>query len=51
MRRYNMDWREEYKSKLMSFEEAAKLVKSGDHVHIPVSDTPDETIAAITAEG
>lgn len=44
-----MDWREEYKKKLMSFEEAARLVKSGDHVHIPVSDTPDETIAAITA--
>jgi 4-hydroxybutyrate CoA-transferase len=26
------DWKDEYKSKLVNFEEAAKLVKSGDHL-------------------
>ncbi|MDY6853227.1 MAG: acetyl-CoA hydrolase/transferase C-terminal domain-containing protein [Thermodesulfobacteriota bacterium] len=44
-----MNWRDEYKKKLMSFEQAAKLIKSGDRVHIPVSDTPDEIITAIIA--
>lgn len=31
-----MDWKEEYKSKLISAEEAAQLVKSGDRVVFPV---------------
>ena len=31
------EWQEEYKRKLMPAEEAVKLVKSGEHVHIPVS--------------
>ena len=36
-----MDWQEEYKRKLVSAEEAVKVVKSGDRVHIFGSDEPE----------
>ncbi|MDY6907850.1 MAG: acetyl-CoA hydrolase/transferase C-terminal domain-containing protein [Chloroflexota bacterium] len=35
-----MDWREEYKSKLVSAEDAVKVVKSGDRVVIPLPAQP-----------
>ncbi len=35
-----MDWREEYKRKLVPAEEAVKLVKSGDRVEISIYPTP-----------
>jgi 4-hydroxybutyrate CoA-transferase len=34
---YEEDWQEEYKRKLVSAEEAAKAVKSGDRVIVPIS--------------
>ena len=35
-----MDWQEHYKRKLVTAEEAVKLVKSGDRVEIAMSPTP-----------
>ena len=35
-RQRNLDnWQEEYKRKLISLEEAAGMIKSGDHIFIP----------------
>jgi acyl-CoA hydrolase len=34
-RQYGKDWKEDYKRKLVSAEEAAKVVKSGDRVALP----------------
>ncbi len=48
--RYRKDWREEYKSKLVSAEEA---VKSGDFVVTPLPNQPSilqEALAARAAE-
>ena len=36
-----MDWQDEYKSKLMTAEEAVKPIKSGDRVHIPLTEPPE----------
>lgn len=44
-----MDWREEYKSKLVSLEEAAREIKSGERVSIPVGTEPAELIKALFA--
>ncbi len=35
-----LDWREEYKRKLVSAEDAVKVVKSGDRVVIPLPEQP-----------
>ena len=35
-----MDWKEEYKKRLCSVEDAVKLVKSGDRVMIPLMKQP-----------
>ena len=35
-----MDWQEEYKRKLVSADEAVRLVKSGDRVEISIYPTP-----------
>lgn len=35
-----MYWRDEFKSKLMSAEEAVKPIKPGDRVHIPLTEPP-----------
>ena len=42
-----MDWRTEYKSRLLSAEEAVKEVKSGDRVSIPVGTEPGSLIRAL----
>ena len=42
-----MDWREEYKRKLVPAEEAVKLVKSGDRVEISIYPTPTLLPAAL----
>lgn len=42
-----MDWQEEYKRKLVSAEEAVKLVKSGDRVEISIYPTPTVLPAAL----
>lgn len=36
-----MDWLEEYKRKLVSADEAVKIVKSGDRVGIPIGEQPE----------
>ena len=36
-----MDWREEYQRKLVSPEEAVKVVKSGDRVFVPLTQNPE----------
>ncbi|MBN1613859.1 MAG: acetyl-CoA hydrolase/transferase family protein [Deltaproteobacteria bacterium] len=40
MLRYSKNWEEEYKRKLVSAEEAVKVVKSGDFVVTPLPDQP-----------
>jgi len=50
---YRKDWREEYNSKLVSAEEAVKVVKSGDFVVTPLPGQPSilqEALAARAAE-
>src|SRR5208337_454485 len=43
-----MDWKEIYKSKLTSFEEAVKLVKSGDSIWIsPCASGPVDLVGAL----
>lgn len=42
-----MGWQEDYKSKLISAEEAAKLVKSGDVVGFPIWYPPDDIAFAL----
>jgi len=51
--RYTKDWREEYKRKLVSADEAVKVVKSGDFVVTPLPNQPSilqEALAARAAE-
>jgi len=36
-----MNWQDEYKRKLMTAEEAVKSIKSGDRVHIPLTEPPE----------
>lgn len=36
-----MNWRDEYKNKLTTAEEAVKSIKSGDRVHIPLTEPPE----------
>jgi len=43
------DWQDEYKSKLMSADDAAKLIKSGDRVHIAQTLAPGSLIDALMA--
>lgn len=47
--RYSKDWREEYKGKLVSAEEAVKVVKSGDFVVTPLPDQPSILMDALAA--
>jgi len=50
---YKKDWEEEYKSKLVSAEEAVKVVKSGDRVATPLPPQPlllQSTLAARASE-
>ncbi|MBI2908853.1 MAG: hypothetical protein HYX92_14515 [Chloroflexi bacterium] len=42
-----MDWLEEYKCKLVSAEEAVKIVKSGDRVGIPIGEQPEALMDAL----
>ncbi|MFH1484830.1 MAG: acetyl-CoA hydrolase/transferase C-terminal domain-containing protein [Chloroflexota bacterium] len=42
-----MDWLEEYKRKLVSADEAVKVVKSGDRVGIPIGEQPEVLMAAL----
>lgn len=42
-----MGWQEEYKKKLVSSEEAVKVVKSGDRVHVPLVYQPQVLINAL----
>ena len=42
-----MGWQEDYKSKLVSAEEAAKLVNSGDMVGFPIWYPPDDIAFAL----
>ncbi len=46
-----MDWREEYKRKLVSAEDAVKVIKSGHKIHIPVAfgSEPRKLIPALMA--
>ena len=44
-----MDWREEYKRRLVSPEEAVQVVKSGHTVYIPLVGQPREFMAALAA--
>lgn len=44
-----MDWQEEYKGKLVSAEEAVKIVESGDRVAIPILYKPQLLQAALFA--
>ncbi len=37
---YKKDWEEEYKSKLVSADDAVKVVKSGDYVVTPLPTQP-----------
>ncbi len=51
--RYKKDWEEEYKRKLVSAEEAVKVVKSGDCVVLPLPSQPpilQRALAARAAE-
>jgi len=49
MLRYNKNWQEEYKRKLVSAEEAVKVVKSGDFVVTPLPDQPSYLQEALAA--
>ena len=50
MRKIVMDWREEYRRKLTTPEEAVKVVKSGDRVAVGGSvDEPDALPEALWA--
>lgn len=42
-------WQEEYKRKLMSAEDAVKMIKSGDRVHIPQTSAPEALVNALQA--
>ncbi|MBI4319258.1 MAG: hypothetical protein HY675_12280 [Chloroflexi bacterium] len=42
-----IDWRERYKEKVISAEQAASLIKCGDRVRIALGPTPYEMVAAI----
>ena len=42
-----MDWQEEYKRKVVSAEEAVKPIKSGERVHIPLTEPPPALIDAL----
>jgi 4-hydroxybutyrate CoA-transferase len=42
-----MDWQEEYRKKLVSSEEAVKIVKSGDRVHVPLIYQPQVLVDAL----
>ena len=44
-----MDWKEEYKRKLITAEEAAKMVKSGDRVFFTTGRQPRETGSALAS--
>ena len=44
-----MDWQEEYKGKLVSAEEAVATIKSGEYVHIPLTEPPDLLINTLAA--
>ena len=44
-----MDWRKEYKQKLVSAEEAVKIVKSGDRVSFGFPRQPTLLTAALAA--
>jgi len=44
-----MDWKEEYKRKLVSAEEAARMVKSGERVVIPIGPSADVIPRALAA--
>lgn len=51
--RYSKDWHEDYKSKLVSADEAVRLIKSGDLVVTPLPGQPtilQEALAARAAE-
>jgi len=51
--RYRKDWQQEYKGKLVSAEEAVKVVKSGDFVVTPLPNQPSilqDALAARAAE-
>jgi 4-hydroxybutyrate CoA-transferase len=41
------DWRKQYKEKLVSLEEAAGVIKSGDHIFIPNGYTGDMSFAIV----
>ncbi len=47
--RYSKEWREEYKRKMVSAEEAVKVVKSGDLVFIPLPGAPPLLQQALAA--
>ncbi|MBN1613020.1 MAG: hypothetical protein JW950_01005, partial [Deltaproteobacteria bacterium] len=47
--RYSKNWQEEYKRKLVSAEEAVKVVKSGDFVVTPLPDQPSYLQEALAA--
>ena len=44
-----MDWKEEYKRRLVSAEEAARMVKSGERVVIPIGQSADVIPRALAA--
>ena len=46
---YKTDWEEDYKRKLVSPEEAVKVVKSGDFVVTPLPIQPPTIMAALAA--
>ena len=47
--RYNKNWQEEYKRKLVSAAEAVKVVKSGDFVVTPLPDQASDLLEALAA--
>jgi len=48
---YKMDWQDDYKRKLVSAEQAMKVVKSGDLVITPLPDQPSILMEALSARG
>ena len=44
-----MDWRDEYKKRLVSAEDAVRVVRSGDRVVIPLAQQPDVLATALAA--
>jgi len=42
-----MNWQEEYEKKLVSAEEAVKIIKSGDRVHVPLVYQPQVLVNAL----